>query len=126
MAEVNDRFTWQAIYDDESIHYQIHPKTGIKSAYNDIARDHLVAFQLCYQGIPFLTIDFEKGEGSKLVWRRRVEQTEAGRVTIMHILGKKGRFVLLVSQDMKTVIVNNFRENDRWLDSPVFTEVENG
>lgn len=112
-----DTFRWAATYKDGSVQYQVDPETGEKSAYKDIDRKNLVGFHmiLVEANAPFMTIDFSDGDGEKLVWTRRIRAKEGGIVGRVYLVGKKGRFIILLHEDGSTQIVNNFREDNALL-----------
>lgn len=110
---------WTAQYKDGSQDVQ-----GPNSSYEDINRENLVAFALHDGTKNVLTIDFSNGDGRSLVWRRRVEQTPGEDSIIIHIVGKKGKYICMVFEDGSVVTVDNFVEGSRWLYPPQFRSNE--
>lgn len=112
-----DRYRWVAEYEDRTKIYQrrINPRTGEEEVnqYEDIDRSRLRVFSLLdhLSGDPHVRIDF-RGDGDKLVWTRRVQMMPGEGVIMNHVIGKKGRFVLLVRPTGQIEVMNNFSEHN--------------
>lgn len=122
----NDPLQWRAVYVDGELGHQIHPETGEKSSYEQIDRARLGAFHLIRpDGTLVFSVDFRNGDGHNLVWRRRViKRSDMEQGIVTHIVGKKGRFVAMVTQDGATLLADNFNAKDALLSFPDAVEGE--
>ncbi len=115
---MQDNLRWEAQYNDGTILSQISPD-GTKNAYEDIDRPKLIAFLLRNieeEDRLVFAVSFAEGDGHKLIWRRRVQNSN-GEFLVVHIVGKKHQFVAVV-QDSVTLLVDNFNEDDALLAPP--------
>lgn len=110
---------WIAQYKDGS-----QEKQGPDLSYEDIDRENLAGFGL-YNGEKLvIMLDFSNGDGRSLVWRRRVEQKQGEEPVVVHIIGKKGKYICMVFEDGSVVAVDNFVEGSQWLYPPQFRDNE--
>lgn len=111
---------WTAKYTDGTTLDQI-DLDGNKSAYADIDRSKLEAFFLHpgIEGVAAIAVVIFDGDGEKLVWTRRVRQTLGREPETFHILGKKGEFILAVSEANNIVMARH-----NFVDDGLFYEVQ--
>lgn len=108
MAEL----TWVAQYNDGTQLSQ-RQSDGTKNDYEDIDRSKLEVFHLTNEetSVSVLSILFD-GDGEKLVWTRRIKMTLGQEPQVFHILGKKGHFILAVSEDTGAILArDNFKDD---------------
>lgn len=105
-------FTWTAQYNDGTTLNQIDPD-GSKNAYEDINRDNLRYFSLYAEGAsePLLRMVFDNDDGGDLIWTRRVYNIIGGGSNTLHIVGKRNAYVMVVNEDGRVMIRDNFIED---------------
>lgn len=81
--------------------------------------DNLIQFQMLKASdhSVIFSVPFKPGQGSQLIWRRRVQQDPGGVQTIFYLVGKKGAFVSCLLPDYTMIIDNNFNEDNAILSS---------
>lgn len=128
---MEDYIQWIATYKDGTTLHQIESE-GHKHAYSDIDRADLVSFSLYVKppgllgapdGMRVFSCHFD-GDGEKLIWRRRVQHRDGADPLIVHVVGKKGRYVALVEQMGTCNLFDNFNEQDALLAFPQPVEGE--
>lgn len=113
---MDDQLQWIAFYKDGSVLRQVEPD-GEKRAYADIDRSELVEFGLFLDTLCVFSAKFND-DGNKLIWRRRVQQVAGEGVFILHVVGKKGRYVAIIEQNGSAHMYDNFDERDAILAFP--------
>lgn len=111
----DDYALWVAIYQDEATNKQwaVHQKDS-GASYEELDRsDKLVQFQLVKpDGSIIFSVPFKQGQGSRLIWRRRVQQDAGGNIVTFYLVGKKGAFVTCLLPDYTMILDDNFNENN--------------
>lgn len=113
---MRDSITWRVEYHDGTVLNQY--EGDEKFFYKDIDRTKGFNFFLMDNfGKPKFVAAFDEGEGGKLIWRLRVKR-QGDLVLNLHIVGKKGRYVALVSEGNPVSIMDNFDESHALLSAP--------
>lgn len=111
---------WIAIYNDGEQLCQIDNK-GVKHSYEDIDRKRLSSFTIGKPSskgiIGVFRANFDN-DGENLIWRRRVQKTSDDDELILHIVGKKHRYVALVYQTGAVQLYDNFNEENAITSTP--------
>jgi len=112
------KLQWTARYNDGTSLNQI-DTDGTSHAYLDIDRSKLETFILHEgEGTVIKNAVIFDGDGEKLVWTRRTRMTLGEEPQVFHIVGKKGEFILAISEDYGTTIARH-----NFIDDGLFYEV---
>lgn len=97
-------------------------------SYEDLDRsDKLIQFQILKpDGSLIFSVPFKEGQGSQLIWRRRVQSHSDGTQVVFYLVGKKGAFVACLMPDYTMIIDNNFNEDNAVLSSVTPVRGEEG
>lgn len=102
-------YFWKAQYNDGTTLFQV--EGDKKNAYEDIDRSKLEVFSIYRKNEdPVLDIIFD-GDGDKLVWTRRVRMYSNDSKETFHIVGKKGEFILALTESGRVLARHNFKED---------------
>lgn len=115
---------WVAIYKDGSRHWHLNEPAD-DFFYRDIDREQLSEFALFMNDKLIMKLDFSDGDGDRLVYLRRAQQVPGQGEVSFYILGKKKRFMSLISEDGQITIFNNFKES-ALLSEPDWNNPEHG
>lgn len=115
---------WVVIYKDRSQHWHLNNDSD-DFFYKDIDREQLEEFVFFLGDKQIMRVDFSDGDGQHLVYLRRVQMIAGQGETEFYILGKKKRFMCLITASGEISIYNNFKES-ALLSEPNWDNPEHG
>lgn len=106
MTDNEDWATWLAVYKDGTTIRQKEFQVG----YDELDREKLEEFQMWKDDQLIFAVPFKDGTGSRLIWRRRTQNSPGEGITHLYVIGKRGAFVAVLFPNGVTVLDDNFQE----------------